>query len=236
MKQDIKLMWLCFIIWIVSLLTVIGVSFRNIFVNASCRISQTWLLIIQISASGVFGSAFTLWLTKIFDYKTKKWELLHDFLFRALAYYNVIKTIKPIIDIKDIEDIKKDYAEYNDKKLWNELQEIYVKISFISKKSNLAILVEDINNYFKEITAKLDANFIATQSPNFEECFQYYKEDGTGLYDIVDKREHGLILVLKNSSETKLFPKMQNLDYYLTGKKNLYESLCAPTYERDINN
>lgn len=227
-------MWLCCIIWIVSLLTVIGVSFGSIYVNASCRITQTWLLIIQISASGVFGSAFTLWLTKIFDYQTKKRELLYDYLFKALEYYNIIKTIRPIIDIKDIEDIKKDYAEYNDKKLWNELQKIYVKISFINKKSNLARLVEDIHNDFMEITTKLDANFIATQSPYFEESFNCYKEDGTGLYDVVEKREEGWILVLKNSSETKLFPKMQELDYYLTGRKNLYESLFVPTYKRDI--
>lgn len=227
-------MWVCLIIWIVSLLIVIGVSFGSIYVNESCLISKTSLVIIQISASGVFGSAFTLWLTKIFDYKAKEQELLHEYSFKALAYYNVLRKIKPIIDIKEIENIKNSYVEYNENKLWNELQETYVKISFICKKSKPAILVEDINEYFKAVTSKLDVTYLVTQSSQFEECFQLHLEDGTGLYDIVEKKDNGLIFVFKNSAETKLFPKMQKLDYYLTGKNNLFESVFVPTYERDI--
>ena len=234
MKQDIKLMWLCFFMWIVSLLTVIGVSFWSLYIDSSCHVSQTWLVIVQISASGVFGSAFTLWLTKIFDYKAKRQELLHDYLFKTLDYYNVLKTIKPIININDIEEIKNNYEDFNEMNLWNELQKIYVRIWFIRKESKLATLVNDINNYFKDITAKLRVTYLATRSSQFVECFQTYKEDGTKLYEIVEKRDNGLILVLKNSSETKLFPKMRELDYEITGKYNLSESLFVPTYERDL--
>ncbi|MCM1440384.1 MAG: hypothetical protein NC131_14440 [Roseburia sp.] len=151
----------------------------------------------------------------------------------ALKYYNVLRTVKPILDIKDIKEIKKSYAEYNENKLWNELQGIYVKICFIRKKSKPAILLKDLNECFKQITITLDANFITTQSPNFEESFNSHKEKGEGLYEVVGEREDGLILVLKNSAETKLFPKMQALDFYLTGKKNLFES-PAPQFERDL--
>lgn len=233
MKQDIKLMWVCLIMWIVSLITVIAVSFGISYVNENSVDAQTCLVIIQISASGVFGSAFTLWLTKLFDYKAKKQEILHNYLFKALAYYNVIKKIRPIIDVKCIEDIKKDYAEYNEEKLWNELQEIYVKISLVRQKSKLAIVIENINEYFKQLTAKLDVTFIATQSSQFEDCFKSYQEDGNGLYDVIKRCENGN-LILENSSETRLFPKLQELDYYLTGKNNLYPSVFVPTYERDI--
>lgn len=236
MKQDIRLMWLCFSIWVASLLTVIGVSFWSLYIEESCRVSQTWLLIIQISASGVFGSAFTLWLTKIFDYKTKMQELLHDYCFKALDYYNVLKTIKPIIAINDIEEIKNNYANFNEINLWNELQKIYVQIWFMRKKSRLAILVDDVNNYCKDMTAKLRVTYLVTQSPQFEECFQSHKENGSGLYEIVDKRDNGLILVLKNTAETKLFPKIRELDYVITGKYNLSEPFFVPTYERDLRN
>lgn len=151
MKTDIKLMWICFVTMIISGLGLLGCLSLQKFcilndVQALFTEYGIWLL------AGVCASSILLFITKIFDYKSKKNDLLIDFLHKTYELTNILSNVPTGLNNEEKNQVIKFYAEIDDTRpIWRELQNIISKLQFTFFSKRDKNIVDEISKFYADI-------------------------------------------------------------------------------------
>ena len=237
MKEDIKLKKICLKMAIVSTIVLLIVLCLYIPFNESYIIVDNKIVklnvvanvflnfIIWISA-GIATCSFTIWLTKRFDYSSKKKDLLKDFYYVSVELRTIFWNLRPLFKTQDNEYAIKNYKDYNDKTyLLNELKNIYSKICFNTGEENEAKIVRNIYSFFDEKSR------IASYIASIIAISQESKIDLSALIPTIKNHEHDLFDIKEKDGyidyyalvEVNVFPEIKKLENILDIPSSLEE-------------
>lgn len=241
MKTDIKLMWVCFVTMIVSALGLLGCLSLQRFcdlndVQALFTEYGIWLL------AGVCASSILLFITKIFDYKSKKKDLLIDFLHKTYELTNELSNVPTGLQNPNDEKVIKFYAKIDDTRpIWRELQNIISKLEFTFFSNKDKEIVDEISKFYSEIYQVYIMNSIIYEKAMTDAAsVLYVKNSLSKLFDI---KSYNFLQTDLNNPEIKIekkaieywpkvytyvVPRLKNLEKLLGKKKSgISERLVA---------
>lgn len=246
MAQDIKLKKICLKLFIVFfVILVVSIVIQELF-NGVIKDSKGYpielpfalKIIINIfiwMSAGISASAFTIWISKKFDYLAKRKDLLMDFFDKSLELMTTIKAIQPLTKECDINKVIESYNEFDEKRyLIKELLFIRNRLE-LSEKDEMLKPVDNVINFYKDIRTPIIWNSIYIKYELNSETIRKVCSNEPYIFDMGEiYLNNRSTIVYNNRFDNEIFEDMKKIEKYLFGKETLHKNILPNYFAREF--
>jgi len=181
---------------------------------------------------GIFGSALILYVSSIFQYKSKRDELLNNFESMCNKYWDMIYKLQPAIKYprKNYEKLLLSYREFDpSSNVYNSLCRIYKQLDGIGEKE-IKEQINEMYEYIQKNSNEILVNLIIIDTYRI----QNPQKKISMTIDELEKRNSILFTIVHESNETYYYSKVIKEFYDLDFFKNLLFNREIPKVDSNI--
>ena len=229
MSKDIELRNKCGKLTLVfGFILIITVIFKSCFfpTNPDTGFDLFIYIVVEVLiwlASGITASAFTLYLSKTYDYEQKKKNAITEYFYDAQTLFSKMLNLKPILN-QNWDDATNTLLSFEPAyKIWQNMQHNYNSMHFTKSDQETKRIIDSINKEYRDLLGIIMVSIGSLKNDKTDESV---KNCNSELFEITLRQGKRIYTPYVR---TRLFPLLGELEK-ITTNNNYFTDIECPIF------